>query len=67
MHVGSIVKICPKVGMSREKCRVGIIIEIERAKGKFAAFFKRIYVIQWGNGTISKCSENAIEEVLLAT
>ena len=67
MNVGSIVKVCPKVGLKREKGKVGIVIEIERAKGKYAAFFKRVFVIQWGNGTISKCSENAIEEVILAT
>ena len=67
MIIGSVVRVCPKVGLKREENKVGIIIDIERAKGKYAAFFKKVYVIQWGNGTISTCSENAIEEVHLAT
>jgi len=67
LNVGSIVKVCPKVGLKHEKDKVGIVIEIELAEGKYAAFFKKVYVIQWGNGMISKCSENAILEVKLDT
>jgi len=65
LKIGSIVKVRPRVGHKDEQDRIGIVIDIERPKDSLSAFFKEVFVIQWNNDAVSKCSMHALEEVYL--